>query len=87
MLAHLLANWLLDTKNALENFTNMTGYQMPLTNFTPEAMVGSGIVPEHLSTRDRDRGATSRRGPASWSFRRTPTRCGSRPSHELQAGV
>ena len=23
---------------------------MPLTNFTPEAMVGSGIVPEHLAS-------------------------------------
>jgi spermidine/putrescine transport system substrate-binding protein len=50
VLAHLLANWLLDTKNGLDNFTNTTGYQMPLTNFTPEAMVGSGIVPKHLSS-------------------------------------
>jgi spermidine/putrescine transport system substrate-binding protein len=50
VLAHALVNWILDTDNALANFTNMTGYQQPLKQFTPEAMVSSGIVPEHLST-------------------------------------
>ncbi len=28
----------------------MTGYQMPVSAMTPEAMVSSGIVPKHLST-------------------------------------
>jgi spermidine/putrescine transport system substrate-binding protein len=50
VLAHLLANFLLDSKNALANFTNMTGYQMPIKAMTPESMVSSGIVPDHLST-------------------------------------
>jgi spermidine/putrescine transport system substrate-binding protein len=50
VLAHLLANWLLDQKNGMANFTNTTGYQMPLSNFSPEAMVSSGIVPKHLAS-------------------------------------
>jgi spermidine/putrescine transport system substrate-binding protein len=50
VLAHLLANWILDNKYALENFTNMTGYQQPVSAFTPQAMVNSGIVPKHLET-------------------------------------
>ncbi len=50
VLSHLLLNWFLDPKNALDNFTNTTGYQQPLKEFTPEEMVSSGIVPEHLST-------------------------------------
>jgi spermidine/putrescine transport system substrate-binding protein len=50
VLSHLLLNWFLDPKNALANFTNTTGYQQPLNKFTPDAMVSSGIVPEHLST-------------------------------------
>lgn len=50
VLAHLLANWILDNKYAMENFTNMTGYQQPVHAFTPQSMVDSGIVPDHLST-------------------------------------
>ena len=50
VLSHMLANYILDNENALANFTNMTGYQMPVSAFTPESMVSSGIVPKHLST-------------------------------------
>ena len=50
VLAHLLADWVLDAKQSLANFTNTTGYQMPVNSMTPESMVSSGIVPEHLST-------------------------------------
>jgi spermidine/putrescine transport system substrate-binding protein len=50
VLAHLLANWLLENGNALANFTNMTGYQQPVHSFTPRSMVDSGIVPAHLAT-------------------------------------
>lgn len=50
VLAHLLANWILDNTYAMENFTNMTGYQQPVQAFTPQSMVDSGIVPEHLKT-------------------------------------
>ena len=68
------------TRTRCANFTNTTGYQMPVKAMTPESMVSSGIVPEHLSTRDRRPRTTSRRARASWSCRRTPTRCGSRRS-------
>jgi len=50
VLAHLLADWVFDAKQSLANFTNTTGYQMPVNSMTPESMVSSGIVPEHLST-------------------------------------
>jgi spermidine/putrescine transport system substrate-binding protein len=50
VLAHQLANWLLDNDNSLANFTNTTGYQMPLKAMSPDAMVSSGIVPDHLSS-------------------------------------
>jgi spermidine/putrescine transport system substrate-binding protein len=50
VLAHLLADWLLQPKNAMTNFTNMTGYQMPNTAMTPESMSSSGIVPAHMSS-------------------------------------
>jgi spermidine/putrescine transport system substrate-binding protein len=49
VLAHLLADWVLESKNALANFTNTTGYQMGVKSMTRESMVGSGIVPDHLS--------------------------------------
>jgi spermidine/putrescine transport system substrate-binding protein len=50
VLAHAFANWLLDNDNSLANFTNTTGYQMPLKAMSPDAMVSSGIVPEHLAS-------------------------------------
>jgi len=37
-------------QQSLANFTNTTGYQMPVNTMTPESMVSSGLVPEHLST-------------------------------------
>jgi spermidine/putrescine transport system substrate-binding protein len=50
VLAHLLANWLLDSTNAQTNFTDTTGYQMPLNAMTPESMTSSGVVPQHLAS-------------------------------------
>ena len=50
VLAHLLANAILDAKNAMTNFTTTTGYQMALKSMTPESMVSSGIVPDHLKS-------------------------------------
>jgi spermidine/putrescine transport system substrate-binding protein len=50
VLAHLLANWVLDADNALANFVNMTGYQMGVKSMTRQTMVSSGIVPDHLAT-------------------------------------
>ena len=50
VLAHLLANEILDSENAYTNYTTWTGYQMPQASFTPEVLVGNQVVPEHLST-------------------------------------
>jgi len=50
VLSHLFLDWFLDPKNALNNFTNTTGYQSPIKQMTPDSMVQSGIVPQHLDT-------------------------------------
>jgi len=50
VLAHLFIDWVLDAENALTNYTTYTGYQMPQKNVTPESLVGSGVVPDHLAT-------------------------------------
>jgi len=50
VLAHLLADWVFSAKQSLANFTNTTGYQMAVKSMTPESMVQSGLVPDHLST-------------------------------------
>jgi spermidine/putrescine transport system substrate-binding protein len=50
VLAHLLIDWVFDGDHALANFTNTTGYQMPVKTMTPESMVNSGLVPEALSS-------------------------------------
>jgi len=50
VLSHLFLDWFMDPKNALDNFTNTTGYQSPLKQMTPDSMVHSGIVPPKLST-------------------------------------
>jgi spermidine/putrescine transport system substrate-binding protein len=50
VLAHKLIDWIFDGKNALANFTNTTGYQMPLKSMSRDVMVSSGIVPDHLSS-------------------------------------
>src|SRR5207237_5562688 len=50
VLAHLLADCVFSAKQSLANFTNTTGYQMAVKSMTPESMVQSGLVPDHLST-------------------------------------
>jgi spermidine/putrescine transport system substrate-binding protein len=50
VLAHLLANWVFDADQALTNFKVTTGYQMAVKSMTPDEMVHSGIVPDHLAT-------------------------------------
>jgi spermidine/putrescine transport system substrate-binding protein len=50
VLAHLLADWVFDAKQSLANFTNTTGYQMPVKSMTQQSMVQSGIVPPGLDT-------------------------------------
>ncbi len=47
--AHVFMNEMLDPKVAGQNF-GYTGYQPPLTQFTPEHLVSEGYVPQNLST-------------------------------------
>ena len=47
--AHFFINDLLDEKIAETNF-GFTGYQPPLTAFTPETLVSKGYVPENLAS-------------------------------------
>jgi spermidine/putrescine transport system substrate-binding protein len=50
VLAHLFMDFVLDAGNARTNYTTYTGYQQPIKNITPESLVGSQVVPEHLAT-------------------------------------
>jgi spermidine/putrescine transport system substrate-binding protein len=47
--AHFFINDLMDEKIAETNF-GFTGYQPPLTAFTPETLVAKGYVPENLAS-------------------------------------
>jgi len=49
VLAHLFLNHMLDEKVAVKNFT-FTGYQQPLTGFTPEVAIETEVVPPNLSS-------------------------------------
>ncbi|HXV57761.1 MAG TPA: spermidine/putrescine ABC transporter substrate-binding protein [Gaiellaceae bacterium] len=50
VLAHQFLNFMLDEKNAYENFYNYVGYQPPLNNVTPESLVADEAIPEHLAS-------------------------------------
>jgi spermidine/putrescine transport system substrate-binding protein len=49
VLAHLFVNFMLDTKNALDNF-GFIGYQPPQTALTADKTVSDGYVPKNLTT-------------------------------------
>jgi spermidine/putrescine transport system substrate-binding protein len=50
VLAHMFIDFILEADNARENYTTYTGYQQPIKDITPESLVGSQVVPEHLAT-------------------------------------
>lgn len=50
VLAHHFLNFMLDEKNAYDNFYNFNGYQPPLNNVTPESLVADEAVPENLAS-------------------------------------
>jgi spermidine/putrescine-binding protein len=50
VLAHKFIDFILDTQNATTNYTTYTGYQQPMKGITPDSLVGSQVVPEHLAT-------------------------------------
>ena len=49
VLAHLFLQFMLDTKNALTNFS-FVGYQPPQKSLVPDTVVARGFVPKNLST-------------------------------------
>jgi spermidine/putrescine transport system substrate-binding protein len=49
VLAHHFLNFMLDEKNAYENFTGFVGYQPPQISLDPERLIADGVVPENLS--------------------------------------
>ena len=49
VLAHLFLDFMLDTKNALDNF-GYVGYQPPQTSLDAASMIADGYVPENLGT-------------------------------------
>jgi spermidine/putrescine transport system substrate-binding protein len=50
VLAHHFINFMLDEKNAYENFVNFVGYQPPHTAIDPDRLVAEEIVPAHLAS-------------------------------------
>jgi spermidine/putrescine transport system substrate-binding protein len=50
VLAHLFLNFMLDNGIAYKNFTEFNGYQPPLNEIQPDALIKKGIIPEVLST-------------------------------------
>lgn len=50
VLAHLWMNFILDEKNAYDNFINFTGYQPPINSVSPKRLVSDGTIPKHLAT-------------------------------------
>jgi spermidine/putrescine transport system substrate-binding protein len=50
VLAHLFLNWMLENGNSYKNFTEFNGYQPPLNEIAPDALIKNGVIPETLST-------------------------------------
>src|SRR4029079_2939659 len=50
VLAHMFIDFILDTQNATTNYTTYTGYQQPMKAITSESLVGSKVVPAHLTS-------------------------------------
>jgi spermidine/putrescine transport system substrate-binding protein len=48
VLAHHFLNFMLDEKNAYENFAQFVGYQPPLTSLDPDRLVADEVVPASL---------------------------------------
>jgi spermidine/putrescine-binding protein len=49
VLAHLFLNYMLDNGVAYKNFVDFNGYQPPLNEIQPEALVKKGLLPETLA--------------------------------------
>jgi spermidine/putrescine transport system substrate-binding protein len=49
VLSHLWLNYIIDNGVAYSNFVDFNGYQPPLNEIDPSALVADGVVPEHLA--------------------------------------
>ncbi|WP_157592703.1 ABC transporter substrate-binding protein [Solirubrobacter soli] len=49
VMAHRFMNYMLDPKNALENFTGYVGYQPPITKIDAQALFEQQLLPQNLS--------------------------------------
>jgi spermidine/putrescine transport system substrate-binding protein len=50
VLAHAFLNFLLDNKNAYDNFVQFTGYTPPQNSIQGDVLVKQGVIPKSLST-------------------------------------
>jgi spermidine/putrescine transport system substrate-binding protein len=50
VLAHHFINFMLDSKNAFDNFYNLTGYQPPMNDIDTHRLVSDGVIPENLAS-------------------------------------
>ncbi len=48
VLAHAFLNFMLDEKNAYDNFVNFTGYTPPQKAIDAEALIKQGLIPKTL---------------------------------------
>jgi spermidine/putrescine-binding protein len=48
VLAHLFMNYMLDNGVAYSNFVDFNGYQPPLNEINPEALIAKQVIPETL---------------------------------------
>jgi spermidine/putrescine-binding protein len=48
VLAHEFINFMLDEKNAYDNFVNFTGYTPPQNGIDAEALLGQDLIPKSL---------------------------------------
>ena len=49
-LAHTFLNFMLDEKNAYDNFVNFNGYVPPQNGITAESLIDSGLIPDTLDS-------------------------------------
>jgi spermidine/putrescine transport system substrate-binding protein len=50
VLAHRFVNFMLDEKNAYDNFVNSIGYTPPQNAIDAEALIGRGVIPKSLTS-------------------------------------
>ena len=86
VLAHEFINFMIDTKNAVDNF-GYIGYQPPQQSLDADNLVADGYVPQEPRDRRWSSPSGSRRATARSSCRRTATAAWQRIWQEFKAGA